>query len=72
MRNYVDKWFSSSNLLRKSKEERKEVISRLLFTLVADKLQKHLNASNTFSYLFHNCHVISLSASFHGRNKFFL
>ena len=44
--------FKYPNLLPKSKEERTEVISRLLFTFVAHKLQKHLNSSNTFSYLF--------------------
>ena len=44
----VNKWFSNSNLLPKSKEEQTEVISRLLFTFVAHKLQKHLNFSNTF------------------------
>ena len=56
----VDKWFSNSNLLPKFKEKRTEVISRLLFTFVAYKLQKHLNFSNTFSYLFHNYDVTSL------------
>ena len=55
----VDKWFSNSNLLPKFKEERTEVISRLLFTFVAYKLAKHLNFSNTFSYLFHNYDVTS-------------
>ena len=44
--------FKYPNLLPKSKEERTEVISRLLFTFIAHKLQKHLNSSNTFSYLF--------------------
>ena len=47
-------------LLHKSKEERTEVNSRLLFTFVAHKLQEHLNFSNTFSYLFHNLDVTSL------------
>ena len=47
-------------LLHKSKEERIEVISRLLFTFVTHKLQEHLNFSNTFSYLFHNYDVTSL------------
>ena len=47
-------------LLHKSKEERTEVISRLLFTFVTHKLREHLNFSNTFSYLFHNCDVTSL------------
>ena len=56
----VNKWFSNSKLLPKSEEERTEVISRLLFTFVAYKLQKHLNFSNTFSYLFHNCDITSL------------
>ena len=56
----VNKWFSNSNLLPKSKEKRTEVISRLLFTFVAYKLQKYLNFSNTCSYLFHNYHVTSL------------
>ena len=56
----VDKWFSNSNLLPKFKEEWTEVISRLLFTFVAYKLQKYLNFSNTCSYLFHNYHVTSL------------
>ena len=56
----VDKWFSNSNLLPKFKEERTEVISRFLFTFVAYKLAKHLNFSNTFSYLFHNYDVTSL------------
>ena len=40
--------------LHKSKEERREVISRLLFTFVTHRLQEHLNFSNTLSYLFHN------------------
>ena len=40
--------------LHKSKEERKEVISRLLFTFVIYRLQEHLNFSNTLSHLFHN------------------
>ena len=57
MKNYVDKWFSNSNLLRKSKEGRTEVISRLLFTFVAHKLQKHLNFSNNF----HPCFTIMMS-----------
>ena len=35
-------------LLPKSKEERTEVISRLLFTFVTHKLQKHLNFSLHF------------------------
>ena len=56
----VDKWFSNSNLLPKSKEEGTEVISRLLFTFVACKLQKRLNFPNTLSYLFHNDDVTSL------------
>ena len=56
----VDKWFYNSNLLPKSKEEWTEVISRLLLTFVAHRLQKHLNFSNTFSYLFHNYDVTSL------------
>ena len=56
----VDKWFYNSNLLPKSKKERTEVISRLLLTFVAHRLQKHLNFSNTFSYLFHNYDVTSL------------
>ena len=46
-------------LLHKSKEERTEVISRLLFTFVTHKLQEHLSFYNTFSYLFCNydgCH----------------
>ena len=47
-------------LLHKSKEERTEVISRLLITFVTHKLQEHLNFSNTFSYLFHNYDVTSL------------
>ena len=57
-------------LLPKSKEERAEVIPRLLstfVTFVAHKLQEHLNFSihflnffNTFSYLFHNYDVTSL------------
>ena len=42
MKNYVDKWVSNSNLLPISKEEQQtEVISRLSFTFVAHKLQKH-------------------------------
>ena len=57
---HVNKWFSNSNLLPESKEERTEVISRLLFIFVAHKLQKHLNFSDTFSYLFHNYDVTSL------------
>ena len=60
MKKYVNKWFSNSNLLPKSKEELIEVISRLLFIFIAHKLQKHLNFSNAFSYLFHNYAVTSL------------
>ena len=60
VKNYVDKWFSNSNILPKFKEEQKKVISRLLFTFVAHKLQKYLNSSNTFSYLLHNYHVTGL------------
>ena len=63
VKNYVgnvDKWFSNSNLLPKSMEERTEVISRLLFTFIAHKLEEHLNFPNTFSYLFHNYDVTSL------------
>ena len=48
-------------LLHKSKEERTEVISRLLFTFVTLKLQEYLNFSNIFSYLFHNYDVTSYS-----------
>ena len=47
-------------LLHKSKEERTEVIFRLLFTFVTDKLQEHLNFSNTFSYLFQNYDITSV------------
>ena len=50
MKNYVNKWFSDSDLLPKSKEEQTEVISRLLFTLIAHKLEEHFNFSNIFSY----------------------
>ena len=60
MKNYVDKWFSDSNLLSKSKQERTEVISKLLFTLIAHKSEEHLNFSNIFSYLFDNYDVTSL------------
>ena len=59
MKNYVDKWFSDSNLLSKSKQERTEVISKLLFTLIAHKSEEHLNFSNIFSYLFDNYDVTS-------------
>ena len=51
MENYVDKWFFNSNLLPKSEEEWTEVISRLLFTFIAHKLQQHLNFSNIFLHL---------------------
>ena len=37
----VDKRFSNSNLLLETKEQRTEVISRLPFTFVVHKLQKH-------------------------------
>ena len=47
-------------LLHKSKEERAEVISRLLFTFVTHKFQEHFNFSDTFSYLFHKYDVTSL------------
>ena len=54
-------------LLPKSREERIEVISRLLFTFVTHKQQEHLNFFihflnffNTFSYLFHNYDVTNL------------
>ena len=47
-------------LLYKSKEERTEAISRLLFTFVTHKLREHLNFSNKFSYLFHIYDVTSL------------
>ena len=33
-KNYVDKWFSNSNLLLESKEEQTEVISRVLSLLL--------------------------------------
>ena len=59
MKNYVDKWFSDSNLLSKSKQERTEVISKLLFTLIAHKSEEHLNFSNISSYLFDNYDVRS-------------
>ena len=60
--------FQIQILLPKSKEERTEVISRLLSTFVTHKLQEHLNLFsihflnffNTFSYLFHNYDVTSL------------
>ena len=48
-------------LLHKSKKERTEVISRLLFTFVRHKLQEYLSFSNIFSYLFHNYDVTSYS-----------
>ena len=47
-------------LLHKSKQERKEVISRLSFTFVTHRLQERLNFSNKFLYLFHNYGVTSL------------
>ena len=59
VKNDVDKWFSNSNFLPKSKGEQTEVISRLLFTFIAHKLEEHLNFSNIFSYLFHNYNVTS-------------
>ena len=49
----------NQTLLHKSKEEQTEVISTL-FTFVTHKLQKHLNFSNTFSYLFYNYDVTIL------------
>ena len=39
-------------LLPKSKEERTEVISRLLPTFITYKLQEHLNLSELFQYIF--------------------
>ena len=48
-------WSSNSNLLHKCKVE---VISKLLFTSFAKKLQE--DSENTFSYLFHNHDVTSL------------
>ena len=39
-------------LLPKSKEERTEVISRLLPTFITCKLQEHLNFSELFQYIF--------------------
>ena len=51
-------------LLHKSKEEQAEVISRLLFTFVTQKLLEHLNFCNAFSYLIHNYDVTSLG-NFH-------
>ena len=47
-------------LLHKSKQERKEVISRLSFTFVTYRLQERLNFFNKFLYLFHNYGVTSL------------
>ena len=44
-------------LLHKSKEERTEAISRLLFTFVTHKLEKHLN----FSKHFHTCFTFMIS-----------
>ena len=44
-------------LLLKSKLERTEVISRLLFTFVTHKLNEHLN----FSLHFHTCFTIMMS-----------
>ena len=46
--------------LCKYKEEETGVICKLLFTFVTHKLQKRLNFSNTFSYLFDNYDVMSL------------
>ena len=57
MKNYVDRWFSDSNLLPKSKEERTEVYSKLLFTLIAYKSEEHLN----FSIYLHTCLTIMMS-----------
>ena len=59
MKNYIDKWFSNSNILPKSKEDRTEVNSRLLFTFIAHKSEEHLDFSNIFSYLFDNYDVTS-------------
>ena len=59
MKNYIDKWFSNSNILPKSKEDRTEVNSRLLFTFIAYKSEEHLDFSNIFSYLFDNYDVTS-------------
>ena len=44
-------------LLHKSKEERTETISRLLFTFVTHKLEEHLN----FSKHFHTCFTFMMS-----------
>ena len=46
--------------LCKSKEEQTGVIFKLLLTFVTHKLQKRLNFSNTFSYLFDNYDITSL------------
>ena len=59
MKNYIDKWFSNSNILSKSKEDQTEVNSRLLFAFIAHKSEEHLDFSNIFSYLFDNYDVTS-------------
>ena len=48
VKNYLDNGFPIQILLPKSKEERTEVISRLLSTFVTHKLQEHLNFSLHF------------------------
>ena len=61
-------------LLHKSKEERIEVISGLLFTFVTHKLQEHLNFSNTFSYLFYDYdvnHILKVCSVVKKSNMFF-
>ena len=52
---YVETGFQIQILLHKC---RVEVISKLLFTSFAHKLQE--GSENTCSYLFHNYHVTSL------------
>ena len=42
VKNYADKWSNLNFFLHKSKEERTEIISRLLFTSVRHKLLKFL------------------------------
>ena len=52
----VNKWFFNLNLLPKSKEEQTDVISGLLFTFAAYKLQKRMQSivkkSTCFFFVF--------------------
>ena len=59
VKNYVDKWFSNSNFITQIQGRADSSNLQIVITFVSHKLQEHLNFSNTFLYLFHNCDVTS-------------